>query len=1176
MTDARIRLGPFELSEIVGTGGMGEIWRARHEDEATDVAVKVISGVRSRDGAWRERFRTEVQVVASLDHPCIVEIHDHGRVDSAAAAASGDRLIEGAPWVAMEFASGGALVGAAVPTSWAETRDALDALLRGLAHAHARGIVHRDVKPANVLRALPDDGRAGVRLADFGIAHAIARGDESGSGSVGTPLYMAPEQFTEPARAHGPWTDLYALGCVAWEWVTGSTPFMGHRVRQIADQHLLAALPPLRPLYPVPDDLITWLRGLLDKDPRARVGHAADALRGLRSLGAARWQPDLRIEVDESGEMPTLASADEFSEIVAHSVTANAATMVHTEPLQRAVASETLVDEVPPVFEPSPLVPVTWRHDGPGSVRRALRSTGRGIYGMRAVPFVGREAELDTLWETLLECERASMPRVVVVRGATGVGRTRLLEQFGTRAAELGAATWIGLEHGETSTAMDGWRGALARFTRSSGLSRSQVRRHLRALVGRRTGVDPDAVADLAEIIVPRDDLDDTAAGRRRELQGTLGRWLRQLAERRPVVITLDDAQWASSSLETARVVLRIASGGGVPVVFVVAVRDDAMADHVDEQAAVDAMAASPDARSIQLQPLAAEDRGELVERMLGLTAEAGAAVIDAAGGNPLYAVQIVEAWHRGGRLVSTSNGYALAAGAAPSLSDDMSERWKQVLLAALDECDDAAVAGIERAAAFGVRVDPGEWSAACPPRGAEASDAAVDALVRRRLVVREPWGAWRFAHAMLREGARRSAEAHARWAGHHEACARALSAATGGLIDPRRVADHLFHARLWDEAERALADATEIAHRAGDFVGVLAVLRQRERALDGLGARPDDPRRGATLARRARALDLLGRHSEALSLVDELDRGIKQHGWTDLQGLAWSRRSISLYGAGAVDDALAWADRATAWFAARGDSADARTLQLERAWMLRQLGRLDEAAAEFERLLDELADEATGHRRMAVLTRYASVAKQRGDLPRARELLEQAVALNRRSGDRLTEATCINGLAEVDRFSGNLDAAAAGYQRAMTLYAAVGTNQVYTSRLNLALTLLERGEFDAVDEHIDAIDAPLRRLGASEYVLCARILRLAAATARGDTEAWQRMWPDVADRLAATGMVDVDIARPLDGVARNLLEQGDLDAAKVVGDVAVRQYRALGRAVEADALLEDVGPLAS
>ena len=115
---------------------------------------------------------------------------------------------------------------------------------------------------------------------------------------------------------------------------------------------------------------------------------------------------------------------------------------------------------------------------------------------------------------------------------------------------------------------------------------------------------------------------------------------------------------------------------------------------------------------------------------------------------------------------------------------------------------------------------------------------------------------------------------------------------------------------------------------------------------------------------------------------------------------------------------------------------------------------------------------------------------------------------------------------------------------------------------------------WNAVDEHIDAIEAPLRRLGASEYVLCARILRLAAATARGDTDTWTRMWPDVAERLSATGMVDVDIARPLAGVARDLRDCGAEDAARTVGDVAVRQYRALGRGAEADALEADVGPL--
>ena len=157
-----VSLGPFDLVQPVARGGMAEVWRGVHRDREVPVAVKVITGDFARDPAYHRRFADEVRAVAALDHPGIVTILDHGKVDGAAAASSDGRLTEGTPWLAMEYCSHGTVNKLAMPLSWNRVRNILLSTLDALAHAHARGVVHRDLKPPNILLAGPRDLRPGL------------------------------------------------------------------------------------------------------------------------------------------------------------------------------------------------------------------------------------------------------------------------------------------------------------------------------------------------------------------------------------------------------------------------------------------------------------------------------------------------------------------------------------------------------------------------------------------------------------------------------------------------------------------------------------------------------------------------------------------------------------------------------------------------------------------------------------------------------------------------------------------------------------------------------------------------------------------------------------------------------------------------------------------------------
>ncbi len=192
-----VPLGPFDLylHASAGKGGMATVWSARHRVTGTPVAVKVLDRVQAQDEIFVAAFASEVRAVAGLEHPSVVHVLDHGLVPALADSRSNGALPEGSPFLVMEYASAGTLLSVPPPDG-----DGLIAVLRSvleaLAHAHARGVIHRDIKAGNVLLCGADDLRPGWKLSDFGLAVGLGDDPEAsafGDGVVGTPSYMAPE-----------------------------------------------------------------------------------------------------------------------------------------------------------------------------------------------------------------------------------------------------------------------------------------------------------------------------------------------------------------------------------------------------------------------------------------------------------------------------------------------------------------------------------------------------------------------------------------------------------------------------------------------------------------------------------------------------------------------------------------------------------------------------------------------------------------------------------------------------------------------------------------------------------------------------------------------------------------------------------------------------------------------
>lgn len=265
-------VGPYALYRPIGQGGMGEVWEAEHVLERQRVALKLMKSELARSSSYQDAFRKEVHAVASLRHANIVQVFDHGVLRQPVQGVAD----EGAAWLAMELLEGASLSRYRLQLSFPQLAHVLLELLSALAHSHARGLVHRDLKLGNVMVV---DGRS--VLLDFGLAHSVEEGQVQGA-IIGTATYMAPEQLAGRELDYGPWTDLYALGCMTWALCTGSTPFRLADVE--ARKHLGRPLPDFHSQHEVPPGLLDWLRRLLAQDHGERFQRAADAALALREL----------------------------------------------------------------------------------------------------------------------------------------------------------------------------------------------------------------------------------------------------------------------------------------------------------------------------------------------------------------------------------------------------------------------------------------------------------------------------------------------------------------------------------------------------------------------------------------------------------------------------------------------------------------------------------------------------------------------------------------------------------------------------------------------------------------------------------------------------------------------------------------------------------------------------
>ena len=304
MPEAVKTVGRYEILRELGRGGMATVHLARQRDLDRLVALKELGAFHAADPSFAQRFVRESRVAGSLSHPNIVTVHDYFEHD-------------GTPYIAMEYVEGGSLRPWVGRMTLAQRTGVLEGVLAGLTCAEAQGIVHRDLKPENVMVS----SHGLVKIADFGIAKATTNlqtgAFQTATGvTVGTPNYMAPEQAM--GQQVGPWTDLYSVGCMAFELFTGRVPF--HDIdapMAILMRHVNDPIPPVRAIDPSIDEEISdWIQGLLSKDPAARMGSAAAAWDAYEEIAdrllPRRWHRVARL-TGKPGESPPAATPPPFT-----------------------------------------------------------------------------------------------------------------------------------------------------------------------------------------------------------------------------------------------------------------------------------------------------------------------------------------------------------------------------------------------------------------------------------------------------------------------------------------------------------------------------------------------------------------------------------------------------------------------------------------------------------------------------------------------------------------------------------------------------------------------------------------------------------------------------------------------------------------------------------------------
>lgn len=1043
---------------------MGVVYACLDTIVGDRVAVKLLH---TADGtpmpgtaAW---FWAEARALASLDHPGIVRGRDFGV------------LMNKAPYLAMDLAPGISLTDLLMKTdlSWPGIWLLVDQTLAALGHAHARGIIHGDLKHSNIMVQVRPDNVL-IQLLDFGLAWLLRdRFDHRIDGTAregpmvrphaGTVGWMAPEQIRGAVPHVGPATDLYALGCILFQLLTGNEPYESDDLNEVQRMHRSAPVPEVPLPREVPHGVAAFVQRLLAKRPWQRFDFAADA-----RLVWASFRPESPVS---TWELPDPDVCDEA---------------ITLRPPTPAASSVSLPFEIP-----------------------ASNATPPGLLSFGPGRFVAREAERRMLREVCQQMVSAPMgtSRMVLLTGRAGVGKSHLAEWLCEDAHEQAIALPLRARHNRIPTPVDGIVGAVLGHLGLENADRTVIERVLLNIweVQKDDDDGQQWVAAVAEWLRPTTAGQQDAVGptgKRFVINTDEIRWvvmryaLERIGAHRPLLIWLDDLHLAAH--RDFFWIDRLRTEAPRTRMLLVATMATDGPDPEPLQR-VRQLAQRFGATELSIEPMNQAETAQLLTSSAMLGDDVVSTAFERSRGIPLFALQLLHAWANGGSLELREGRYHVkqeAAGAVPATTAAL---WEERIAALPSDAQQAAMV----ASALGGDVRSDVLAPLLVSLGIRALDA-MTALEQYQVLVRQDANRYRWPHTLLQEHllSRLSTTDEASRVFREAAFALASYHPAAGN---RRIVRHrvmlLIRAREVNEAVRVMIDYVSRGwERTRDVNATLEDLAM----IEGLA-------RGAWAAMhsrwRAEALRHSGQLDEAATLAHSARRAFEA--LHDVFNEAQCMRLLGHVASdkGAPRDGRVLVSEARRMMSALGDEWGLAQCDVVLGELDYLLGAHDQAEQELKQALAPLERAQDILRQGQCHILIALIQQARNDCDGSRQHLFEARRGFDRIGYRLGTAQCDVALAHADHRAGELEAARARAQNALSAFRMLGTPRGQSAALRvMAMASLDAGELNEAERCANETLRVFEQMGDPWGLVEARLLLAQVALARGhldDAQAW-------------------------------------------------------------------------